>query len=279
MKHKRLTLMLSAALAASASSSAYAVTPVYDMAVHSSTTATAIAAALIYDEMLYTRKNTGTMLDNDNIYYNDMREQWDVQQTHNENNTDYNNETIVYHRENNYYCNAGEGEASSLATGGDYFCGDDAPGDGDIPIPGAYGAGKFGDHDTSVAYMDSSRRILDEVGAHDAGRMRTVMEGNAVQAKAVDMQVADFDAQRERLQTLGSLSTKNMGARMQAAYSNQIAAVQTGEMMQMRALMLADQNAQLLREQEASALDAKQSVAESGLRAQPNLGAASVSAW
>lgn len=286
MKHKRLTMMLGVALATAAASPAYAITPVYDMANHTANGVTGAATTLTAVKMHYVKKSLRdienslqNMGGNNTTYYDDIKEHWDNSQYHNEVNTNY-------LTENNYYCNIGSGgdagaggtrDGSGESTG--QVCGGSESGDIDVGIPIYVGVGKFGDQGSSAAYMDASQQVLEGVVGNDRTRLGTVMAGNATQAHAIDAQAAQFNAQGQHLQQLASISTRNMGSRMQAAYSNQLAAAQTGEMMQMRALMLADQNAQVLRAQEAAAFDARQSVVEASLRATPELDRTDVRSW
>lgn len=151
--------------------------------------------------------------------------------------------------------------------------------EGEVIIPTLQGPATFGGQGSATAYMQDTRKVLDQVVGNDNQRFTTVMDGNSLQAQAVDAQTREFQMQSANLQALTAKSTANMGARMQAAFSNQLAAAQTGEMMQMRALMLADQNAQVVREQEAAARGARESVAASKLRVVPNLEQASIGNW
>jgi len=300
MKAKYLSASVAAALALATMSPAYAMMPVFDAANYSANTTTAVSTTLIAVKMHGVLEALGgegsdrygkeinfwdQSIHNDEVNneYNELNQQYNTENLyHSEVNTNY----LV---ENNYYCNiggssgvgGGGGGIPVLASeGGGQICSGD-PGAGEIviPIPTAYGVGKFGAFDEATAYMDDARATLADVGTQDTSRLTTVMDGNAMQAAAIDSQTAEFDEQSKRLKSLAGLATSNMGSRMQAAYSNQIAAAQTGEMMQMRALMLADQNAQLLRAQESASLEARQSAAESRLRAAPVLSQTASRSW
>ncbi|NIJ70379.1 hypothetical protein [Xanthomonas sp. 60] len=300
MKAKYLSASVAAALALATMSPAYAMMPVFDAANYSANTTTAVSTTLIAVKMHGVLEALGgegsdrygkeinfwdQSIHNDEVNneYNELNQQYNTKNLyHSEVNTNY----LV---ENNYYCNIGSigegggdnGSVSMLADeGSGQVChGEAESGTIVIPIPVAYGVGKFGAHDEATAYMDQARGALADVGAQDTTRLTTVMDGNAMQAAAVDSQTADFENQSKRLKTLASQATSNMGSRMQAVYANQIAAAQTGEMMQMRALMLADQNAQLLRAQESASLEARQSAAESRLRAAPVLSQTASRSW
>jgi len=284
MKHKRLSAMLGVALATAVASPAYAVLPVYDFANHTANAVTGVATTLTALKMHAVKKSLRdiesslqNMGGNNAGYYDEIKTHWGDTLYHNEVNT-------TYLEENNFFCNTGGGEQGSGAVAnsgsgasGGQICGTPS-GDIDVGIPIYVGVGQFGGTD-ATAYMDASRESLDGVGGNDLDRLTNVMDGNRTQANAIDAQTSRFDAQGEHLQQLARMSTQNMGSRMQAAYSNQLAAAQTSEMMQMRALMLADQNAQVVRAQESAAFDARQSRVEASLRDTSNVMLGDGSTW
>ena len=279
MNHRLLSLSAGVALALAAISPAQAVVSVLDGANLVSNTVSAVANTATAIKMHYVIDRLDYMSTKDDGHY-DEQNYYDVL------NEDHNTVVANYNEVNNYYCgteggkppipgpraDGGEGEE-----GGGMTCGGIE--EGEVIIPTLRGPATFGTHGDAIAYMDESRQVLGGVVGTDNQRFTTVMDGNSLQAQAVDAQVREFQMQSANLQALSQKSTTNMGTRMQAAFSNQLAAAQTGEMMQMRALMLADQNAQVVREQEAAARGARESVAASKLRAAPDLELTSVVSW
>lgn len=295
MKHRCLSLSVAGALALAFVSPAQAVMPVLDganLAVNTANSVANVATALKMHLVLDRLNNMG---DTD-ITYHIKNEEYNNQfvehnkkvisfyeefNTHNENVENHNTQIANFYKQNNYYCNIGTGDGGGVrVAGGDQNCiGNGDPGEIIIPIPVNYGVGAFGDYDNADAYMADSRQVLDGLVDHDNKRFKAVMDSNAVQAQAVDQQARAFTDDISRLKVLTEASTANMGSRMQAVFSNQIAAAQTAEMMQMRALMLADQNAQVVRAQEVAARSAREAVAERRLRAAPDLSTEAVSRW
>lgn len=281
MNHRLLSLSAGVALALAAISPAQAVVPVLDGANLVVNTVSAVANTATAIKMHYVIDRLDYMSTKDDGHY-DEQNYYDVL------NEDHNTVIANYNQVNNYYCGT-EGEEGEGGAGvrsedggenGGQVCNAFNPGEIDIPTPTLYGAGQFGAHaDSATAYMDKSKEVLGGLVGNDSQRFTSVMNGNTAQAKAVGSQIDQFDAQSQGLLELGKGATANMGARMQAAYSNQVAVAQTAEMMQMRALVLAEQNAQLVREQEAAARGARESIAESNLRVKPALNAASIKSW
>lgn len=274
MNHRLFSLSAGIALAVAATSPAQAGVPVIDLANLVPNTVSAVANTATAIKMHYVIDRLDYMSTKDDGHY-DEQNYYDVL------NQDHNNLVNNYNEVNNYYCDSdgggGEG-AGLLGEDGGQICGGGA-GEVIIPIPVAYGVGHFGTYDSADSYMKDSQKALTDLADHDSGRFTAVMKGNAAQAEAVDAQSREFDIQSAKLKQLARESTGNMGARMQAAYSNQVAVAQTAEMMQMRALVLAEQNAQVVREQEAAARGARESIAESNLRVKPSLNAASIKSW
>ncbi len=297
MKHRCLSVSVGAVMALSTIGSAQAVLPVYDMANHVTNTANLAVNGTIALKMHSVMDSLNNMGGNNTNYYNEYKYYNEQNDYYNEQNDYYNKEVYNhnvdvtnhntkianYYKENNYYCNIGTGDGDGggvRVAGGDQNCiGNGDPGEIIIPIPVSYGVGAFGDYDNADAYMADSRQVLDGLVDHDNKRFKAVMDSNAVQAQAVDQQARAFTDDSNRLKALTEASTANMGSRMQAVFSNQIAAAQTAEMMQMRALMLADQNAQVVRAQEVAARSAREAVAERRLRAAPDLSTEAVSRW
>lgn len=288
MKHRCLFVSVGAIMAMSAISSAKAVDGVYDAANHITNTANLAVNGTIALKMHSVMDSLNNMGGNNTNYYNEYKyynEQNDYYNkevyNHNVEVTNHNKQVAIYNEQNNYYCNIGTGDGGGVrVAGGDQNCiGNGDPGEIIIPIPVNYGVGAFGDYDNADAYMADSRQVLDGLVDHDNKRFKAVMDSNAVQAQAVDQQARAFTDDSNRLKALTDASTANMGSRMQAVFSNQIAAAQTAEMMQMRALMLADQNAQVVRAQEVAARSAREAVAERRLRAAPDLSTEAVSRW
>lgn len=299
-KKNKLSWLISGALCAAVVAPASALTPVIDganLAVNTenaaANTANAVVNALtaakmhvVMDELKRANDQLNNMGGDQTTYYQDLRQFWENNTSHLENNTNY-------LTENNYHCNngaspslAGEGEGGG---GGGMVC---YPAEGDVggEIPTTYGAGDFYAYDdakdekkeklNTETYMERSRTAsLQGIASEDNQRLKALMDGNQVQAKALQLQAEGFADDAARLERLRKESTVSMGSRMQASYANQLAAAQMGEAMNMRALLLADQQAQLVRAQEAAAHDARQSAAANRLRPDISLDAVSLQSW
>lgn len=280
MNHRLLSLSAGVALALAAISPAQAVVPVLDGANLVANSVSAVANTATAIKMHYVIDRLDYMSTKDDGHY-DEQNYYDIL------NEDHNTVVANYNEVNNYYCGTegeeGEGGAGTFSEGGEaggQVCNNAGlPGEIIVDPPALYGAGNFGGRADAKAYMDDTRAVLGNVVGNDNQRFTSVMDGNAAQAEAVEKQVQAFGTEGATLSQLAKQSTANMGTRMQAAYSNQIAVAQTGEMMKMRALVLAEQNAQLVREQEAAARGARESVAASKLRAAPDLELTSVVSW
>lgn len=279
MNHRLFSLSAGIALALAATSPAQAGVPVIDLANLVPNTVTAVATTATAIKMHYVIDRLDYMSTKDDGHY-DEQNYYDVL------NQDHNNLVNNYNEVNNYYCGTDEGEGGEGgggvlgAEGGGQVCNNAGlPGEIIIDPPALYGAGSFGGRANAQTYMTETKQMLGDVVGNDSERFTSVMDGNTAQAQAVDSQVQAFAMEGATLSTLAKQSTGNHGARMQAAYANQIAVAQTGEMMKMRALVLAEQTAQVVREQEAAARGARESIAESNLRAKPALNAASIKSW